>query len=72
MHSGSRPSIWKQLNAITGQFNSAWDDGSDASGLTWAQHIHQGLTAANVSAYLYWWGSTSGNGDNESLVVAGS
>ncbi|HEU5429049.1 MAG TPA: RICIN domain-containing protein [Actinocrinis sp.] len=49
-------------------FNSAWDDGSDASGLTWAQHIHQGLTGANVSAYLYWWGSTSGNGDNESLV----
>jgi O-glycosyl hydrolase len=49
-------------------FNSAWDDGSDASGMTWAQHIHQGLTGANVSAYLYWWGSTSGNGDNESLV----
>ncbi len=49
-------------------FNPAWDDGSDASGLTWAQHIHQGLTGANVSAYLYWWGSTSGNGDNESLV----
>ena len=50
-------------------FNSAWDDGSDASGLTWAQHIYQGLTGANVSAYLYWWGSTPrGNGDNESLV----
>jgi len=49
-------------------FNPAWDDGSDASGMTWAQHIHQGLTGANVSAYLYWWGSTSGNGDNESLV----
>jgi len=49
-------------------FNPAWDDGSDASGMTWAQHIYQGLTGANVSAYLYWWGSTSGNGDNESLV----
>jgi O-glycosyl hydrolase len=49
-------------------FNPAWDDGSDASGMTWAQHIYQGLTGADVSAYLYWWGSTSGNGDNESLV----
>jgi O-glycosyl hydrolase len=51
-------------------FSTAWDDGSDASGLTWAQHIHQGLTGANLSAFLYWWGSTtpSENGDNEGLL----
>ncbi|MFC1436371.1 RICIN domain-containing protein [Streptacidiphilus sp. N1-3] len=51
-------------------FSTAWDDGSDASGMTWAQHIHQGLTGANLSAYLYWWGSTtpSENGDNEGLL----
>ena len=51
-------------------FNPAWDDGSGASGMTWAQHIYQGLTGANLSAYLYWWGSTttSGNGDNEGLL----
>ena len=51
-------------------FSSAWDDGSDASGMTWAQHIHNGLTQANLSAYLYWWGSTtpSENGDNEGLL----
>jgi len=51
-------------------FSSAWDDGSDASGLTWAQHIHQGLTGANLNAFLYWWGSTtpSENGDNEGLL----
>ncbi|MEY9864030.1 O-glycosyl hydrolase [Catenulispora sp. GAS73] len=51
-------------------FSSAWDDGSDATGMTWAQHIHNGLTQANLSAYLYWWGSTtpSENGDNEGLL----
>ena len=33
-------------------------------------HIHQGLTGANLSAFLYWWGSTtpSENGDNEGLL----
>ncbi|MEY9910294.1 O-glycosyl hydrolase [Catenulispora sp. MAP12-49] len=51
-------------------FSTAWDDGSDASGMTWAQNIQQGLTGANLSAYLYWWGSTtpSENGDNEGLL----
>jgi O-glycosyl hydrolase len=51
-------------------FSTAWDDGSGASGLSWAQHIHQGLTGANLNAFLYWWGSTtpSENGDNEGLL----
>ena len=51
-------------------WDPAWDDGTDASGLTWAQHIYTGLTASNLSAFLYWWGSTtpSENGDNEGLI----
>ena len=51
-------------------WDPAWDDSTAASGLTWAQHIYTGLTAANLSAFLYWWGSTtpSSNGDNESLI----
>ncbi len=51
-------------------WDPAWDDGSVASGLTWAQHIYTGLTAANLNAFLYWWGSStpSSNGDNESLI----
>jgi glucuronoarabinoxylan endo-1,4-beta-xylanase len=61
-------------------WDPAWDDGTDASGMTWAQHIYQGLTGANLNAFLYWWGSTtpSENGDNEGLIqingstVAGS
>ena len=47
---------WSDLRRALGP---AWDDGSDASGMTWAQHIHQGLTGANLSAFLYWWGSTT-------------
>ena len=51
-------------------WDPAWDDNTDASGLTWAQHIYTGLTAANLNAFLYWWGSTtpSENGDNEGLI----
>jgi len=52
-------------------WDPAWDDGTDASGFTWAQHIYQGLTEANLGAFLYWWGSTtpSENGDNEGLLL---
>ncbi|HZU54553.1 MAG TPA: cellulose binding domain-containing protein [Actinocrinis sp.] len=65
----SKPTWQTEWSTFDG-FNSAWDDGSDASGFTWAQHIHQGLTGANLSAFLYWWGSTtpSENGDNEGLL----
>ena len=65
----SKPAWETEWSTFEG-FSSAWDDGSDASGMTWAQHIHQGLTGANLSAYLYWWGSTtpSENGDNEGLL----
>jgi O-glycosyl hydrolase len=56
-------------------WDPAWDDGTDASGLTWAQHLYTGLTSASLSAFLYWWGSTtpSSNGDNEGLIqISGS
>jgi O-glycosyl hydrolase len=51
-------------------WDPAWDDGTTASGFSWAQNIYTGLTAANLSAFLYWWGSSTPtfNGDNESLI----
>jgi O-glycosyl hydrolase len=51
-------------------WDPAWDDGTTASGFSWAQNIYTGLTAANLSAFLYWWGTSTPtfNGDNESLV----
>jgi O-glycosyl hydrolase len=68
--SGWNNQVWETEWSTFESFNSAWDDGSDASGLTWAQHIYQGLTGANLNAFLYWWGSTtpSENGDNEGLL----
>jgi O-glycosyl hydrolase len=65
----TKPS-WETEWSTFETWDPAWDDGTDASGLTWAQHIFAGLDSANLSAFLYWWGSTtpSENGDNEGLV----
>jgi glucuronoarabinoxylan endo-1,4-beta-xylanase len=65
----SKPA-WETEWSTFETWDPAWDDGTDASGLTWAQHIYQGLTGANLNAFLYWWGSTtpSENGDNEGLI----
>jgi O-glycosyl hydrolase len=68
--SGWTKPAWETEWSTFETWDPAWDDGTDASGLTWAQHIYTGLTAANLSAFLYWWGSTtpSENGDNEGLI----
>jgi O-glycosyl hydrolase len=53
-------------------WDPAWDDGSPSSGFTWAQNIHIGLTAANLSGFLYLWGAntstTAMTGPNTGLV----
>ena len=68
--SGWSKPAWETEWSTFESWDPAWDDGTDASGLTWAQHIYQGLTGANLSAFLYWWGSTTPaeNGDNEGLI----
>ncbi len=61
--------IWETEWATFDSLDNAWDDGSDASGFTWAQHIYTGLTSANLNAFLYWWGMIgSGTTDNEGLL----
>ena len=62
--------VWQTEWSTFQKWDPAWDDGTTASGLTWAQHIYTGLTQANLSAFLYWWGSTTPaeNGDNEGLI----
>jgi O-glycosyl hydrolase len=69
--SGWTKPAWETEWSTFESWNPAWDDGSDASGVAWAQHIFTGLDNANLSAFLYWWGSTtpSENGDNEGLVL---
>jgi O-glycosyl hydrolase len=65
----SKPAWETEWSTFEG-WDPAWDDGTGASGLTWAQHIYQGLVGARLNAFLYWWGSTtpSENGDNEGLI----
>jgi len=63
---GSRHA-WETEWSTFDNFDSAWDDGSDASGLTWAKSIYTGLTSANLSSFFYWWGASNGS-DNEQLV----
>lgn len=61
--------IWETEWSTFDGLDNNWDDGSDASGFTWAQHIYTGLTSANLSAFLYWWGMIgSGTTDNEGLL----
>jgi O-glycosyl hydrolase len=68
--SGWTKPAWETEWSTFQSWDPAWDDGSTASGLTWAQNIFAGLDQANLNAFLYWWGSStpSGNGDNESLI----
>ncbi len=68
--SGWTKNVWETEWSTFESWDPAWDDGSDASGLTWAQHIFTGLDNSNLNAFLYWWASStpSGNGDNESLI----
>jgi glucuronoarabinoxylan endo-1,4-beta-xylanase len=62
--------VWETEWSTFQSWDPAWDDGTTASGLSWAQNIHTGLTQANLGAFLYWWGTSTPafNGDNESLV----
>jgi glucuronoarabinoxylan endo-1,4-beta-xylanase len=48
--------VWQTEWANFDTFDPAWDDGTAAAGFTWAQNIYTGLTSANLSAFLHWWG----------------
>jgi glucuronoarabinoxylan endo-1,4-beta-xylanase len=66
LSSNGKP-VWETEWSTFDNFDAAWDDNTDASGFTWAQHIYTGLTAANLNAFFYWWGVTTST-DNESLI----
>jgi O-glycosyl hydrolase len=66
--------VWETEWSTFESWDPAWNDGTDASGLSWANRIYVALTQANVNAFLYWWGTTtySENGDNEGLIILGT
>jgi O-glycosyl hydrolase len=53
-------------------WDPAWDDGTADSGLTWAQNIYQGLTGANLSAFLFWEGADPNNGNGGLVYLQSS
>src|ERR1700677_1500482 len=61
---------WETEWSTLESWDPAWDDGTDASGMSWAQNVFNGLDNAGLSAFLYWWasGTPSVNRDNESLI----
>lgn len=70
--SGGR-SVWESEWSVNGStFDTSWDDGSQSSGLTWAQHVQTGMTAANLSAFLYFWGVSSTSHDSSLIGLNGS
>lgn len=60
--------IWESEWSTFDTWNTNWDDGSDASGYAWAQNVYTGITAANLSAFLYWWGVSFNGTDNGFLI----
>lgn len=70
----SKRPVWETEWSTFEAWDPAWDDSTDASGLSWANDIYVALTQANVNAFLYWWGTTTyaENGDNEGLIILGT
>ena len=63
--SGWTKPVWETewFGNDSSSWDPAWDDGTADSGLTWAQRIYQGLTGANLSAFLFWQGADPNNGN---------
>jgi glucuronoarabinoxylan endo-1,4-beta-xylanase len=60
--------IWQTEWSKFDNFDTTWDSGTDASGFAWAQYIYTGITAANLSAFFYWWGVGFNSTDNGALI----
>ncbi|KAJ9138626.1 Glycoside hydrolase [Pleurostoma richardsiae] len=74
---GTQPTtrkVWEtECSDLSGRWSTAWyTNGAAGDGVTWAGNIHAGLTAGNVSAYLWWVATqdraTNGN-NNEKLIL---
>jgi glucosylceramidase len=66
----ARP-VWESEWAVFDPWDPAWDDGTDASGLTWAQNIMTALTGGNASAVLYWWGASASTANSGLIRLQG-
>src|SRR5690242_10594471 len=66
--------VWEtECSDLSGSWSTAWyTNGASGDGFVWANNIYAGLTAGNVSAYL-WWVATqdraTNNNNNEKLIL---
>jgi glucuronoarabinoxylan endo-1,4-beta-xylanase len=66
--------IWQSEWGTFKPWTTVWDQGDISAGYTdsgfiWAQQIHTALTAANVSAFFYWWGAANDpQNKNQALI----
>jgi O-glycosyl hydrolase len=65
----SKP-VWITEWSTFEPWDAAWNDDTDASGMSWAENIYDAMTKADASAFCYWWGTNMPNvkDDNESLI----
>ncbi|NJP96111.1 hypothetical protein HCN51_42895 [Nonomuraea sp. FMUSA5-5] len=56
-----RPTWMSEWNPNGSTWNESWYDGTGSDGYTIASAVHDALTFANVSGYLYWLGASKGN-----------
>jgi glucuronoarabinoxylan endo-1,4-beta-xylanase len=68
VNTGGKPVWQSEWSTGQGAWNPAWDDNTAQSGLRWAQNIHDGLTSANLNAFLYWWGIWNNANSNSALI----
>ncbi|HEX4703465.1 MAG TPA: glycoside hydrolase family 30 beta sandwich domain-containing protein, partial [Pseudonocardiaceae bacterium] len=72
INAGGR-SVWESEWSVNGStFDTSWDDGSQSSGFTWAQRVATGMTQADLSAFLYFWGVSSTSHDSSLIGLNGS
>lgn len=64
--------VWQTEVSVFDALTTAWDDGGQGSGFTWAGHLHTALTAGRVNAYLYWWLATLGTNNEAFINISGS
>jgi glucuronoarabinoxylan endo-1,4-beta-xylanase len=65
--------LWESEWAVNGStWTNVWDSTSTASGITWAQRVYDGMTGADLNAFLYWWGVSSTSHDSSLIGLSGS
>jgi len=68
---GGKP-VWESEWSTQNSWDTAWDDGTADSGFAWASNIYTGLTAANLNAFLYWWGISNSQGGGTLVGLSGT